>query len=199
MMRSRAASPESVMRPHPIASTRARASLASFVLAPLAASLLVACGGDSNGGDKDTSDTTACTPGEKDCACTSSGTCDDGLVCEANVCVTEVVTPTCDTANCLELTLSGGDARACDVLVTTTGRKVAEVVYPEGSRGAMRTRDLRTAVSVIATSDAALTGVVAKVVFEGDAAVADTEASVARATCYDKTGAAATGVTATLR
>ncbi|MFO0748157.1 MAG: hypothetical protein U1F43_21235 [Myxococcota bacterium] len=184
-----------------LASARLRTRALYFVLTALGApaslaafAAISACGGDGNG-TKPT-----CTAGTEDCACATGNTCGTGLTCEANVCVPdEVVTPDCGTAvNCMAVTVPSGDARACDLVVQTTGRKVAEVVYPTGMKGAMRTRDLKTAIAVIKTDDSALTGVVAKVMFEGDAAVAGGEASVAKTTCYDKTGAPLTGITATL-
>lgn len=187
---------------HPLASATAPSrtrsilfALTALSLAPAASSALAACSDD-----KKENPEPECTPGEEDCTCATGNECLDGLVCEANKCVPEqVVTPDCgDAKNCMAISLTGGDARACDLLVATTGRKVDEVVYPTGFKGAMRTRDLQTAIAVIVDGDVALTGTVAKVMFEGDAAVAAGEASVSKTTCYDKTGAAASGVTATI-
>lgn len=125
--------------------------------------------------------------GELGCAC-EDGACDAGLTCSNDLCT---------ASNAVLLTVSGGDARACDVLVQTTGRKVAEVTFPAGVRGKMRTRDLKTAVALIRTSDTALGGVVAAITFEGDEPVADSEAGVATTQCYDRAGAPAAGVTVT--
>ncbi len=127
--------------------------------------------------------------GELGCAC-DGGSCDTGLTCEADVCTAD---------NVVLISLSGGDARACDLVVETTGRKVADISFPAGYRGKMRTRDLKTAIAVIRTADTAIDGVTAALVFEGDDAVADGEASVTTTSCYGRLGAADSGVTATIQ
>ncbi|MCA9514458.1 MAG: hypothetical protein KC635_05910 [Myxococcales bacterium] len=140
------------------------------------------CGSDNMCGPK-----TTCT-GELGCACDGT-TCDEGLTCNGGLCT---------QANALFVTLSGGDARACDLRIKTTGRKVKDVSFPAGFRGKMRTRDLDTAIAVIRTTDTAMDGVAVGLVFDGDDAVADGEATLESATCYDRLGAATTAVSATL-
>jgi|GEM_PF-3305728 len=127
--------------------------------------------------------------GELGCAC-DGGSCDAGLTCSADLCT---------QSNAVLVSLDGGDARACDLLIETTGRKVSEVSFPAGYRGKMRTRDGKTAISLIRTQDTAVTGVAVAVIFDGDDAVADGEASVVRATCYDRLGTADSGVTASIQ
>lgn len=135
---------------------------------------------------------TTCVPrtncdGELGCAC-NAGACDSGLACVAEVCT---------MPSGLGVTLSGGDARGCDLLIETTGRNLADVVFVAGTRGRMQTRNERTAVSVIRTEDSALTGVVATLVFEdGEEATADDISSIS-ATCYDRTGSLVTDVSPT--
>ncbi len=128
---------------------------------------------------------TDCT-GEVGCECYPDNTCDGALTCIGGLCTVE---------NGVFISLSGGDARACDLLITAD-RNVDDVVFVAGVRGRMRTRNETTALALIRTEDTALSGVVATVVFEGsDEATADDISSVA-ATCYDRLGQSDDGVTA---
>ena len=126
--------------------------------------------------------------GELGCACGEGDVCDAGLVCASDV---------CESADGTLIELSGGDARACDILVEAPGVKIQDVVFPAGYRGRMRTRDDSTAIAVIRTEDSAMSGVVAALVFE-DEGDADDVTSVS-VTCYDRLGQAADGVTANAR
>lgn len=130
---------------------------------------------------------TECT-GELACACGEGDTCDEGLTCEDG---------TCTVANGVIVTLAGGDARACDILIDTPDRMTAEVVFPAGVRGRHRARGARTALSLIRTNDTALTGAVAGVVFTGEDAAAEGDVGAISATCYDRLGNPVTDVTPT--
>lgn len=121
------------------------------------------------------------------CAC-SAGACDEGLACSAD---------TCGVARGVVLRVTGGDARACDLTIITTGRHVARVVYPPGVRGHMWTRDARTAVALMRAADAALSGVVAAVVFDGDEPGRKELVGSLTATCYDRHGARDAAATVT--
>ena len=173
-------------------------------------------GADGSDG-ADGTDGTGCTPGDTGCACADGdtcsdasdactegvcaprtdcsgelgcpcdgGSCDEGLSCENDVCV---------ASNSQVVTLSGGDARACDLVIMTNGRKVSEVTFPAGVRGRFKTRNEKTSVALIRTNDTALSGSVAAVTFDGDDA-ASGEIQTVTATCYDRLGAADSGVTA---
>jgi hypothetical protein len=125
-----------------------------------------------------------CTPrteclGELGCACTG-GSCDDGLTCEDDVCT---------VGRGLRLTIAGGDTRACDVVVTAPDTFLDDVVFPAGVRGRMRTRNERTAIALIRTSDTALSGTLATLVFAGFDEVEADVVSAVEATCYDRLGA----------
>ena len=168
--------------------------------------------------DTQIGDTTECTLGTTDCACRSGGGCDAPLVCGTdNVCGPEGACvgslacacdgtscdaglscsdDVCTLANAVMLTLSGGDTRACDLVVTTT-RDVADVVFPAGVRGHMWTRDHRTTIALMRSGDAALAGVVAAVVFTDDDAVVSSDVISVTTTCYDRRGLTASGVTVT--
>lgn len=118
--------------------------------------------------------------GELACAC-NAGACGEGLLCEADVCT---------ATNALLVTLSGGDARACDLKVTTSSRRVVDVVFPAGVRGRSQMRDGVAAVSLIRTLDTPLAGTVAALVFEGADATDASLVSELKSTCYGRTGAA---------
>lgn len=126
----------------------------------------------------------ACTPrteclGELGCAC-AGGSCDDGLTCEDGVCT---------VGRGLRLTIAGGDTRACDVVVTAPDTFLDDVVFPAGVRGRMRTRNERTAIALIRTSDTALDGTLATLVFAGFDDIEADAVSAIEATCYDRLGA----------
>lgn len=119
--------------------------------------------------------------GELGCACNDDRTCDDGYTCSDDL---------CRIGNGVALRLTGGDARACDVVLLSQGRQVQDVVFPAGTRGRMRTRNERTAIAVIRTADAALEGIVGTVVFEGADDVALSEIESLTSSCYGRLGAA---------
>lgn len=127
--------------------------------------------------------------GELGCACDGGDTCDDGLACIDGVCVTPVGGA---------LTVTGGDARACDVVFESGGRFIEDVAFPDGIVGTMRTRTGRTALAFYGIADDALSGSVATVVFVGP----EDEPSAVEgltATCYDRAGQPLDDVTVELR
>jgi hypothetical protein len=125
--------------------------------------------------------------GELGCACDESGACDEGLRCDAGA---------CRVRNGLTLTFSGGDARACDILLVRDGdRALAEVVFAAGFRGQLRHRGERTAIALVRTLDEPLTGTAATLLFEGNGAAAPALVPTVEATCYDRLGAETSGVT----
>lgn len=151
---------------------------------------LCACGeGDSCDEPNDVCVEGICTPrdtcdGELGCACIDDTTCDDGLTCDGGVCTLE---------GAVLVTLTGGDARGCDLMLETDGLHVDDVVFPAGVYGRLRTRNERAALSIIRAEDEPLTGVVAAVVFADADADTATITSLS-ATCFDRTGAAIDGV-----
>ena len=179
--------------------------------------------GDSAAGDSTPGDdeVTTCTAGATGCACRVGGGCDDGLLCSlANLCVPAgscdgrlgcacsagacdsglvCASDVCTVANGVLLALRGGDARACDLAVTTTGRRVAAVVFPDGIRGHRWTRDTRTTIALMRSADEALGGPVAAIVFEGDGAAASALVSDLKVTCYDRHGAPDTAAAITVQ
>lgn len=164
----------------------------------------------------------ACTPGDTGCECLGDGTCNDpsdacdddnvcrprtdcagelGCDCDAGACDEGLTCEdgTCTVANGVLVTLTGGDARACDVLVDSATRQTESVVFPAGLRGRHRARGERTAISLIRTEDSAVSGVVAAIVFEGDVEASADDIGAVSATCYDRLGNPVDGVTPTVQ
>ena len=90
-------------------------------------SMFLALGGLVGGWTAACGDGESCTPGTVDCACTSEGSCDYTLMCEANVCVPDpgVTTGTDTTPTTVTGTTDGGSdtgtaAGAPEILTFTT-------------------------------------------------------------------------------
>lgn len=115
--------------------------------------------------------------GELACACDAGETCEDGLECADGYCTSETS---------VLVVLTGGDARACDVLVDTPDHMASDVQHPAGVRGQYRARGARTAMAIIRTADSKLEGAAAAIIF--DSAVSAGDVGAISATCYDRTG-----------
>src|SRR5262245_52472276 len=68
---------------------------------------------------------TACAPGKNGCACLQQA-CDTGNVC---------VNGTCKEESRVTLSVPGGSARACEVLLGETGGKLSRVVFANDVKG----------------------------------------------------------------
>lgn len=124
--------------------------------------------------------------GELGCAC-NNGACNDDLECIDDV---------CRSAGALLVTISGGDARACDLRITTGDRRVKESTFPAGILGKSASRNEINALALIRTEDSALSGVVAVLEFEGDDPVNSDLVTNIETTCYDRLGNAVDDVSA---
>jgi hypothetical protein len=168
----------------------------STFLVPLAALLLLACGGDKSkptdtqtGDTSDTvdPDTTTCPSGTAGCPCADAQRCDSGLAC---------VDGRCAASSAATLRVSPAAARACDILLADAdGAKVARVVFGDAVKGHAIREGARTAVSVIANADADFPedGVALELV--GDAGKLPTIATVR---CADRLGKPLANASATL-
>lgn len=130
--------------------------------------------------------------GELGCPCDAGGGCTDaGASC---------VDSTCRIPNGVLVEVSGGDARACDVVVETlSGRFVDSATFVAGVRGQTRVRNERGSVALIRTEDSALEGVVGTLVLDGPDAADPADVTIRSASCYGRLGAADAAATVTLR
>lgn len=139
--------------------------------------VVLACDDDTQ---KKDADTVTCTPGALSCACTDSGGCDSGLVCDASsVCVSETGTTT-------GLVIATDTARACELLFEqTSGAELLSVRYGAATTGALKKREPNVALAISRTSDTPFESDSLSVVVEG--AVADLPLTKVR--CFDSAGA----------
>lgn len=107
--------------------------------------LLLAAGCNCNPG--------ACAPGTQSCACLAGGTCNAGLVCSSDL--------KCGPAVTIGVQVSDATARGCEfVLTEASGTEVVSVEFKNGAKGSWIRQAPKVAVTVVAGSDAALTGAV---------------------------------------
>lgn len=135
---------------------RATTRLITFILAG-AICLGAACSGCDPEPTQNNS-TTATTPpdetcdvGTKDCPC-DEGACGDGLVCEADICVTEEEPEPMPTP--MGLVIDSEQARACELLIEESdAARVLSATYGAGTIGALRRRAPRVAIAVSRADD----------------------------------------------
>lgn len=141
-----------------------RSCVALLCVALSAATVLAGCG-DGRGD---------CMAGQRDCACTSLGTCSDGLDCHQNMCVR----PRERTVQILS-----SDARACEFVVVDGSTRLTSVRFDESVRGASVRRGSRTAVTVVSVGDYPIGTGVTLGYQDGDEPLA-----VEQSTCFDRQG-----------
>lgn len=119
---------------------------------------------------------TDCKPGELSCACVEGSTCSAGLVCASDSkCVAPVAAG---------VQFPDAAARGCELLVTeATGTEVVSVAFKNGAKGTWIRQAPKVAISVVAGSDAALTGAV-----DLGLTGAASGLTVARSACVDVKG-----------
>lgn len=143
------------------------------------AMVLSLAGCDDEKKTTDDEDVVACTPGSLDCACTSSGTCDAGLTCNASqICESETGTPS-------GLVINTAEARACELLFEQQGATLLSASYGADTHGALRRRDPNVAIAVSRGSDTPFESDSITLVVEGD--VSDLNLRTTR--CFDASGA----------
>ncbi len=147
------------------------------ILRTVALSAALAASACSGGDDGVTP--SGCTPGAAD-ACPSGQTCNAAGSCE----------PTSGVAGAL--VIDSADARACEILLESSGATITRATFGAGVTGAMRTRPPRVAIAV--TSEQAFAADAIQLQIDGAAS----NVSVTRIDCYAASGAPLTGASASV-
>jgi hypothetical protein len=110
-----------------------------WLLLAFAIVVLPGCGGNRAG---------TCRPKERGCACVQDA-CNDGLLCQAGTCQPQAVSG---------LSVSSGDARACEVLLGDGDVKIDHVEFGDHVTGRWLRQGDKVAVAFIANQDAPIGG-----------------------------------------
>ena len=148
----------------------------------LALGMLACSGSESTPGPTTMPPPTGCTPG------TTQG-CSAGEICSAEgTCV-----PDGTTAGAL--VINAASARACEVLLSSDATAVVGATYATGVQGALRSRPPRYAIAVSQAANQPFAGDAVVLQLDGDSSAVTVE----KVNCYDNTGSAITGATASLQ
>ncbi len=180
-----------------------------FFACLMALAMLTACGEKKN----NTQNTPDCPAGTFGCECLDGDVCNDGLVCFNAVCTNgddgnnanndppdagpDMDTDMPDTGpddnfDGLGLTVTGEDARACEVLITDAAEAIASVGFANNVEGRSQRRGQKLAVAFTAKDDEPLIeGDVSFVLKDGVENLDGVTLSQAR--CFDRQGAVLQG------
>lgn len=107
-------------------------------------------------------------------SCTSAASCEDGLTCRGGRCLLAEAS----------LSVSGNQARACDIVVeAASSSKIESVTFTQRVRGESLARAPHTALSFFALDKGALTGTAARLEYR-----AGKSPELLQQTCYDSDG-----------
>ncbi|MEQ9498066.1 MAG: hypothetical protein RIT81_14440 [Deltaproteobacteria bacterium] len=144
------------------------------------ASLVAALGASAcSGGGDDGKTPSGCTSGVAD-SCPSGQICNAAGTCE----------PTSGVAGALVIDSAG--ARACEILLASSGAAITRATYGTGVTGAMRARPPRVAIAV--SSDQAFGADAIQLEIDG----ATSDLSVSSIDCYDASGAPLSSASASI-
>ncbi len=157
-----------------------RALFVPVIVVSLGALLLSACPEEQK---PKTDSGPACSAGSENCAC-NAGSCNDGLSCQDNVCVTSAASS--------GLRVQSAEARACNFLLSPVA-KDTRVVFAETVQGKFLRQGDKLAVSFLSKDNQA---------FAADALSVENAPAgmqISRARCFDAQGAAISGEAVTLQ
>lgn len=115
-----------------------------------------------------------CTPGSLYCQCAEGGGCDNGAECRDGLCV---------MPDSLLLSVNGEDARACDIVLSTSGKSVRKVTYTDGAMGSEFARGGKLSISLIRRADSPF--VEAPAVIDLGDSMSPSDIEVESVQCYD--------------
>lgn len=155
--------------------------------------------------DKQCRQPAACTPGTEDCKCKTDGSCDNSLECKDNKCQQKSCPPgamgcackadkscstgldcknnTCVASKGSGLFVANADVRACDIVFTAKGVKVA---FTNEVTGVIATKGEKIAVSFTINADKLPTGPIASMTDDQGQPLSGITPDTVK--CYDRMG-----------